>query len=85
MLKPTSPNSLNLAWKMFKGDTIRLQPWFIIRRVSWLFIVTYTNGPIKITKVIDYIRDYYILSGKGKSRYRIWCLPVRKAYSPIGM
>ena len=47
MLKPTSPNSLNLAWKMFKGDTIRLQPWFIIRRVSWLFIVTYTSGCYK--------------------------------------
>ena len=44
LLKPTSPNSLNLAWKVLKGDTIRLQPWFIIRRVTWLYIVTYTNG-----------------------------------------
>ena len=26
LLKPTSPNSLNLAWKELKGDTIRLQP-----------------------------------------------------------
>ena len=44
LLKPTSSNSLNLAWKVLKGDTIRLQPWFIIRRVSWLYIVAYTNG-----------------------------------------
>ena len=44
LLKPTSPNSLNLAWKVLKGDTIRLQPWFIIRRVSGLYIVDYTNG-----------------------------------------
>ena len=44
VLKIPSPNSLNLAWKMLKGDTIRLQPWFIIRRVSWLYIVAYTNG-----------------------------------------
>ena len=36
--KPTSPNSLNLAWKVLKGDTW-LQPWFIIRRFSWLYIV----------------------------------------------
>ena len=26
LLKPTSPNSLNLAWKMLKGHTIGLQP-----------------------------------------------------------
>ena len=44
LLKPTSPNSLNLAWKVLKGDSIRLQPWFIIRRVSWLYTVAYTNG-----------------------------------------
>ena len=44
VLKPTSPNSLNLAWKVLKGDTIRLQPWFVIRRVSWLYTVAYTNG-----------------------------------------
>ena len=44
LLKPPSLNSLNLAWKVLKGDTIRLQPWFIIRRVSWLYIVDYTNG-----------------------------------------
>ena len=29
---------------MLKGDTIRLQPRFIIRRVSWLYSVAYTNG-----------------------------------------
>ena len=29
---------------MLKGDTKRLQPWFIIRRVSWLYIAAYTNG-----------------------------------------
>ena len=51
LLKPTSPNSLNLGWKVLKGDTIRLQPWFIIRRVSWLFIVAYTNGCDKDYKV----------------------------------
>ena len=39
LLKPTSPDSLNLAWKVLKGDTIRLQPWFIIRRVCWLYTV----------------------------------------------
>ena len=44
LLKPTSPDSLNLAWKVLKGDTIRLQPWFLIRRVSWLYIVGYING-----------------------------------------
>ena len=26
LLKPTSPNPLNLAWKVLKGDTIRLRP-----------------------------------------------------------
>ena len=41
--KPTSPNSLNLGWKVLKRATVRLQPWFIIRRVSWLYIVAYTN------------------------------------------
>ena len=44
LLKPTSPDSLNLAWKVLKGDAVRLQPWFIIRRVSWLYIVVYTKG-----------------------------------------
>ena len=53
LLKPTSPNSLNLAWKVLKGDTIRLQPWFIIRRVSWLYTVAYTNGRHK-----DYQGDW---------------------------
>ena len=43
-LKPTSPGSLNLAWKVFKGDAARLQPWFIIGRIRWLYIVAYTNG-----------------------------------------
>ena len=44
LLKPTSLNSLNLAWKMLKGDIIRLKPWLIIRRVSCLYIVACTNG-----------------------------------------
>ena len=44
LLKPTSPGSLNLAWKVFKGDAARLQPWFIIGRIRWLYIVAYTNG-----------------------------------------
>ena len=44
LLKPTTPDSLNLAWKVLKGYTIRLQPWFTIGRVSWLYIVAYTNG-----------------------------------------
>ena len=44
LLKPTSPDSLNLAWKVLKGDTIKLQPWFILRRVSWFCIVAYTNA-----------------------------------------
>ena len=42
-LKLTSPNSLNLAWEVLKGDAIRLQPGFIIRRVSWFYIEAYTN------------------------------------------
>ena len=44
LLKSTPPDSLNLACKVLKGDTVRLQPWFTIRRVSWLCIVAYTNG-----------------------------------------
>ena len=36
-------------------------------------------GAIKITKVTDYIRDYYILSDEGKSWYGIWCLSVQDA------
>ena len=44
LLKPTSPESLNLAWKVLKGDTVRSQPWFTIRRVSWLYIVAYTSA-----------------------------------------
>ena len=31
---------------------------------------------IKITKVIDYIEDYYILFGDRKYCYGIWCLSV---------
>ena len=31
-------------------------------------------GAIKITKVIDYIGDYYILFGDRKSWYGVWCL-----------
>ena len=42
-LKPTSPDSLNLAWEVLKGDAVRLQPWFIIRRVRWFYIEAYTN------------------------------------------
>ena len=38
-------------------------------------------GAIKITKVIDCIRDYYIPFGNGKS----WCLSVQEASSAIGM
>ena len=33
-------------------------------------------GAIKITKVTDFIGDYYILSGEGTSWYGIWCLSV---------
>ena len=85
LLKPTFPNSLNLAWKVLKGDAVRLQPWFIIGRVRWLYIVAYTNGCIKITKVTDYIGDYHILSGDGKFWYGIWCLSVWEASSVVGM
>ena len=53
LLKHTSPDSLNLAWKVLKGDTIRLQPWFIIGRIRWLYIVAYTNGCHK-----DYKSDW---------------------------
>ena len=51
--KPTPPNSFNLAWKVLKGDTIRLQPWFIIRRVSWLYMVASADGGHK-----DYKGDW---------------------------
>ena len=44
LLKPISPNSLNLSWTVLKGDTKKLQPWFIIRRVGWLYTAAYTNG-----------------------------------------
>ena len=72
LLKPMSPNSLNLAWQVLKGDTIRLQPWFIIRRVSWLYTVPYTNRCH---------RDC-----KGDWLHRgIWCISVREATSVIGM
>ena len=40
-------------------------------------------GAIKITKVTDYIGDYYILSGEGKSWYGIWCLSVQAACSAV--
>ena len=40
-------------------------------------------GAIKITKVTDYIGDYYILSGEGKSWYGIWCLSVQDACSAV--
>ena len=42
-------------------------------------------GAIKITKALDYIGDYYILFGNGKSWYGIWCLSVREISSAIGM
>ena len=37
------------------------------QRVSWLDVVAYKMGAIKITKVSDYIGDYYILFGDRKS------------------
>ena len=84
LLKPTPPNSLNLAWKVLKGDTVRLQPWFIIRRVSWLYIVAYTNGCRKDYKgdwlhrgLLHSFWRWEILVWNpvfGKSWYGIWCL-----------
>ena len=85
LLKPTSLNSLNLAWKVLKGDTVRLQPWFIIRRVSWLYMWPTPVEAIKITEVIDYTGDYHILFDDGKSWYGIWCLSVQEASSAVGM
>ena len=38
-----TPNSLNLAWKMLKGDAVRSQPWFTVRRVSCLYTVAYAS------------------------------------------
>ena len=35
---------------MLKGDTVRLQSWLIIGRVSWLDIVAYTNACHKAYK-----------------------------------
>ena len=72
LLKPTSPDSLNLAWKVLKGDTIRLQPWFIIRRVSWLYIVAYTNGCHK-----DYKGDWLhrgLLHSFWQREFLVWNL-----------
>ena len=72
LLKPTSPNSLNLGWKVLKGDTIRLQPWFIIRRVSWLYIVAYINGCRK-----DYKDDWLhkgLLHSFWRQEILVWSL-----------
>ena len=38
------PKFLKPSLENVKGRSIRLQPWFIIRRVSWLYTVAYTNG-----------------------------------------
>ena len=82
LLKPTSPNSLNLAWKVLNGDTVRLQSWFIIRRVSWLYIVAYTNGCHK-----EY-RGSWLHRGLLHSFWRweilvwIWCLSVGRPGRP---
>ena len=40
-------------------------------------------GAIKITKVTDYIGDYYILFGDGKSWYGIQCLSIREVQSSL--
>ena len=42
-------------------------------------------GAIKITKVIDYMGDYYIVSGDGKSWYGIWHFLVWEACLTLGM
>ena len=42
-------------------------------------------GAIKIIKVIDYIGDYYILFGNGKSWFGTWCLSVQEASLAVGM
>ena len=42
-------------------------------------------GAIKMTEVIDYIGDHYILSGDGKSRHRVWCSSVWEVCLVIGM
>ena len=85
LLKPSSPNSLNLAWKVLKGDTIRLQPWFIIRRVSWLYIVVYTKGCHKDYKGDWLHRGLLHSFGNGKSWYGIWYLSVWEASSAVAM
>ena len=83
LLKPTSPNSLNLAWKVLKGDTIRLQPWFIIRRVSWLYIVAYTNGYHK-----DYKGDWLhrgVLHSFWRREILVWNLVFISPGDQLGM
>ena len=72
LLKSTSPYSLNLAWKVLKGDTTRLQPWFITRRVSWLYTVAYTNGCHK-----DYKGDWLhkgLLHSFWRQEILVWSL-----------
>ena len=85
LLKPTSPNSLNLAWKVLKGDSIWLQPWFIIRRVSWLYIVAYTNGCHKDYKG-DWLHRRLLHSfWRWEPWNGIWCLSVQEASLAIRM
>ena len=82
LLKNTSENSLNLAWKMLKGDTIRLQTWFIIRRVSWLDTVAYTSGCHK-----DYKGDWLhrgLLHSFWRREILVWNR-VYQSRRPVGM
>ena len=78
------PKFLKASLESVKG-TSRLQPWFTIRRVSWLYTVAYTNGCHKVYK------GDWLHRGLSHSFWRQeilgWnlCVLVREASSAVGM
>ena len=79
------PKFLKPSLGNVKGDTIRLQPWFLIRRVSWLYTVAYTNECHK-----DYKGDWLhreLSHSFWRQEILGWnlCVSVREASSAVGM